>query len=176
MIQMTTRSKCVVWLLIAFGTGVAVGAAVSHFLQTDSPTQQTSLNRLQPSDEVIEEITQILNHCEPDQPFSNENAFGDWLSKYLDDHSDYAIETRPSTEFGIPDILVDNTLAIELKINPNKSKQDACVGQCIGYAQRWYTMLVLLDTPWRVRERLDTLLNRPGLEEIPIFELSSRDH
>ena len=173
---MTTRNKCVVWLLFAFVIGVAVGAAVLHVLQTNTPIQQTSLNRLQPSNEVIEEFTQILNHCEPDQPFSNEIAFEDWLSKYLDDHSDYAIETRPSTEFGIPDILVDNTLAIELKINPDKSKQDACVGQCIGYAQRWYTMLVLLDTPRRDIERLDTLLNRPGLEKIPIFELSSGAH
>jgi len=173
---MTTRNKCVVWLLIAFVIGVAVGTTVLHFLQTDTPIHQTSLNRLQPSNEVIEEFTQILNHCEPDQPFSNEIAFEDWLSKHLDDHSDYAIETRPSTEFGIPDILVDNTLAIELKINPDKSKQDACVGQCIGYAQRWYTMLVLLDTPRRAIERLDTLLNRPGLEKIPIFELSSGAH
>ena len=174
---MTTRRKCAVWLVIAFVSGAAVGAAISHFLQTDSPAQQTSFDRLQPSRKVIEEITQILDQCEPDQIFSREDDFGDWLSNYLRERSEYRIETRPSTEFGIPDILVDNTLAIEVKKDlTKKSDQDGCVGQCIGYAQRWYTMLVLLDTPRRVIERLDTLLNRPGLEEIPIFELSSGDH
>jgi len=171
---MTTRSKCAVWLLIAFISGAAVGAAVSCFLQTDSLTQQTNFDRLQPSQKVVEEMTQILNQCKPSRTFSDENAFADWLSNYLREHSDYRIETRPSTEFGKPDILVDNTLAIELKNElTEKGEQDRCVGQCIGYAQGWYTMLVLLDTPRRDRERLDTLLNRPGLEEIPIFELSS---
>lgn len=164
-------------MLIAFVSGAVVGAAVSHFLQTNSPAQQTSFDQLQPSRKVIEEITQILDECEPDQTFSNENDFGDWLSDYVRERSEYRIETRPSTEFGKPDILVDNTLAIEVKKDlTKKSDQDGCVGRCIGYAQGWYTMLVLLDTSPRVKERLDTLLNRPGLEEIPIFELSSGNH
>jgi hypothetical protein len=163
--------------VIVFVSGAAVGTAVSHFLQTDSPTQQTSFDRLQPPDKVIEEITQVLNHCEPDQTFSNENTFGDWLSNYLREYSDYGIETRLSTEFGKPDILVDNTLAIELKKDlTEKSDQDRCVGQCIRYAQRWYTMLVLLDTPASEVHDLDTLLDLAGLEEIPIFELYSGDH
>jgi|GEM_PF-5493673 uncharacterized membrane protein YfcA len=39
MIQMITRSKCVLWLVIAFAIGVAVGAEVSQFLETDSANQ-----------------------------------------------------------------------------------------------------------------------------------------
>ncbi len=173
---MTIRGKCVLWLVIAFVIGVAVGAAVSQFLQTDSSTQPTSLNRLQPPNEVIEEITQILDQCQPDQTFSDENDFGNWLFDYLRERSDYRIETGRSTEFGIPDIMIENALAIELKKElTEKSKQDRCVGQCIGYAQRWYTMLVLLDTPASEVHDLDSLLDLAGLEEIPIFELSSGD-
>ncbi len=173
---MTTRRKCVVWLLIAFVSGAAVGVAVSYFLQTHSRTQQTNFDRLQPSRNVIEQITQILDQCEPDQTFSGENDFGDWLSDYLRERSDYIIETRPSTP--IPDILVENTLAIELKINPNKSERDRCVSQCVRYIhqQQWNTMVVVLDTlPSEVHD-LDTLLDLVGLEEVPVFELSSGDH
>jgi len=173
MIQMTTRSKCVLWLVIAFAIGVAVGAGVSQFLQTDSSTQPTTLNRLQPPNEVIEEITQILDQCEPDQAFSREDDFGNWLSDYLRERSDYRIETRPSAPK--PDVLVENTLAIELKINPDKSERDRCVSQCVRYVhqQQWDTMVVLLDTPASEVRDLDSLLDLAGLEEIPIFELSS---
>jgi len=176
MIQMTTRSKCVFWLVIAFAIGVAVGAGVSQFLETDSSTPPTSLSRLQPPDKVIEEITQILDQCQPDQTFSNEDNFGNWLSDYLRERSDYRIETQRSTEFGTPDILVENALAIELKKELTKqSDQDRCVSQCIRYTQRWYTMLVLLDTPASEVHDLDSLLDLAGLKEIPIFELSSRN-
>jgi len=174
---MTTRSKCLVWLLITFVIGVTVGAAVSHFLQEDNPAQQTSFHRLQPPNEVIEQITQILEQCQPDQTFPNENDFGNWLSNYLREHSDYGIETRLYTKFGKPDILVDDTLAIELKKKLTEQRdKDRCVGQCVRYAQRWYTMLVLLDTPASEAHDLDTLLDLAGLEEIPVLELSSRDH
>jgi len=177
MIQMTTRSKCVLWLVIAFAIGIAVGAGVSQFLDTDSSTQPTSLSRLQPPNEVIEEITQILDQCEPDQTFSNEDDFGNWLFDYLREHSDYTIEAGRSTEFGIPDILVENALAIELKKKlTEQSKQDRCVAQCIRYTQRWYTMLVLLDTPASEVHDLDTLLDLAGLADVPVFELSSANH
>jgi len=171
---MTTRGKCAIWLLVAFISGAAVGATVSHFLQSDRPTQQTSFDWPQLSCDVIEQVTQILNQCEPDRTFSNENDFGNWLSDHLRERSDYRIETRPSTP--IPDILIENALAIELKVNPDKSERDRCVGQCVEYAQRWKTMVVLLDTPPSSANHLDTLLDLAGLEEVPVFELSSADH
>jgi len=98
----------------------------------------------------------------------------EWLSDYLREHSDREVEAAPQTEFGRPDILIDNALAIELKLElEEKADQDRCVGQCIGYAQGWNTMLIVIDVPRRDRERLDTLLNGYRSEEIPIIELST---
>jgi len=173
---MTTRSKCAVWLVVVFVSGAVIGSGLCHFLGPDNATGQAAFNQAQIPQNVVNQIAQIVDQCEPNRTFSSENDFGDWLSDYLRQHSDYEIETRPSSP--VPDILVENTLAIELKINPNKSERDRCVSQCVRYVyqQQWDTIVVLLDTPPSEVRDLDTLLDLVGLEEVPVFELRTGDH
>jgi len=173
---MMARQKCVVWILAALVLGGAVGFASSYFLQADWGAEQPEQGRSQASLELVEEITQLLERCELPQVLPDEASYSEWLSNYFREHSDRDIETEPTTGFGRPDILIDNALAIELKTELEaKSDQDRCVGQCLGYLQGWDTMLVLIDTPRRDSEHLNTLLTAYRSKEMRIVELSSGD-
>jgi hypothetical protein len=82
------------------------------------------------------------------------------------------IDLRPDTCQGVPDILIDDRLVLEVKVNPNKAERDRLLGQCAGYSREWVTWVVLIDTPsYRVRE-LEELLAAKGLEHILVFAFS----
>jgi hypothetical protein len=79
---------------------------------------------------------------------------------------------RPSTPYGAPDILIDDRLVLEIKINPNKGERDRLIGQCCGYSQEWVTWAVVVDMPQhRVRE-LEELLRAKSLHYIEVVPFS----
>ena len=82
------------------------------------------------------------------------------------------IDLRPDTSEGIPDILIDDRLVLEVKLKLNKAERDRLLGQCAGYSREWVTWVVLIDTPMhRVRE-LEELLAAKGLGHILVFAFS----
>jgi hypothetical protein len=88
-----------------------------------------------------------------------------------EDDEDEAIELacRERTPYGTPDILIDNRLALELKVDPNKAERDRLVGQCSGYSREWVTWAVVIDMPEdRVRE-LEELLKAKSLHYIEVI-------
>lgn len=127
---------------------------------------------------VCEEVAPILDDWEPEH-YDCEDEYADDLyqylcDEYLDDADSFAddIELRPGTDVGVPDILIDDRLVLEVKRQLNKAERDRLVGQCAGYSREWVTWIVLIDTPaHRVRE-LDELLAAKGLEHILVFAFS----
>lgn len=127
---------------------------------------------------VCEEVAPILDDWEPEQ-YDCEDDYADDLYQYLydeyvDDPDSFGedICLRPDTREGVPDILIDDRLVLEVKRNPNKAERDRLLGQCAGYSREWVTWVVLIDTPrHRVRE-LEELLAAKGLEHILVFEFS----
>jgi hypothetical protein len=82
------------------------------------------------------------------------------------------ITMRPNTPEGQPDILIDDHLALELKVNLSKSERDRLIGQCAGYSREWVTWIVLIDTPQHKVRELETLLKDKGLHRILVFSFS----
>jgi hypothetical protein len=127
---------------------------------------------------ICKEVAPILDRWEPQQ-YDCEDDYADDLYQflcddYIDDPDSSAedIDLRPDTCEGVPDILIDDRLVLELKLNPNKAERDRLVGQCAGYSREWVTWVVLIDTPsHRVRE-LEELLAAKGLEQILVFAFS----
>jgi hypothetical protein len=124
-------------------------------------------------EEVCTAIAPILDAWEPED-CSNENEFVEQLFDYLDAElpEGWDIEMCPATSEGKPDILIDDCLALEVKVNPIKTERDRLVGQTAGYSRRWVTWIVLIDTPASRAGDLEHLLVDKGLDRILIFDFS----
>ena len=127
---------------------------------------------------VCEQVAPILDDWEPEHR-ECEDDYADNLYQYLCDQyldspecSAEDIDLRRDTPEGIPDILIDDRLVLEVKLKLNKAERDRLLGQCAGYSREWVTWVVLIDTPMhRVRE-LEELLAAKGLGHILVFAFS----
>lgn len=122
--------------------------------------------------EICEEIEAVLDQWEPDGECNTEDEFVYDLADYLEENTDWEIEVMPDTSEGCPDILIGNLLALEVKLNPNKSERDRCIGQCAGYSRQWVTWIVLIDTSASRIGKLEDLLADKGLERILVWAFS----
>jgi len=120
---------------------------------------------------VCEEIGEILDRWEPED-YESEDDFVFDLGEYLDNESSCEIEVMPGIAGTRPDVLVDDVLALEVKVNPNKAELDRCVGQCAGYSRRWVTWIVLIDTPPSKIGWLENLLADKNLDHILVWSFS----
>jgi hypothetical protein len=58
----------------------------------------------------------------------------------LDDWEPEDIDLRPPTLEGVPDILIDDRLVMEVNRKLNKAERDRQVGQCAGYSREWVNL------------------------------------
>lgn len=110
--------------------------------------------------------------------YDTEDEYAEALFRYLkravkrefdDDEANVEIELWPDTDAGKPDLLIDDLLALELKVNPTGSECDRCIGQCARYSREWVTWIILIDTPSHVVRRLEELLTAKGLNYIDVI-------
>jgi hypothetical protein len=69
-------------------------------------------------------------------------------------------------------LLIDDCLALELKVNPDKAEGDRCVGQCGACSREWATWIILIDAPSHVVRDLEELLAAKGLDYIDVISFS----
>jgi hypothetical protein len=122
--------------------------------------------------EVYEEIAPLLEEWEPNENCQSEMNFTEDLASFLDENSEWEIEVCPETKHGIPDILVGDLLALELKINPGKTERDRLIGQCAGYAQEWATWAVVINAPASRVGALQNALDDSGLDHILVWSFN----
>lgn len=113
--------------------------------------------------------------------YDTEDEYAEALFRYLnravpealdEDDSEVEIDLWPDTSEGKPDLLIDDCLALELKVNPDKGERDRCVGQCGAYSREWVTWIILIDTPsHRVRD-LEELLAAKSLDYLDVISFS----
>jgi hypothetical protein len=157
---------------------VAAGAFITGAWWVKNQTEEAKKSRAEREDpdgveEVCVEIAPILDDWEPEE-YDSEDGFVEDLFEYLDREApeDWDIEMCPDTREGRPDILINDRLALEVKINPKKGERDRLVGQTAGYSREWVTWIVLVDTPRSRIGMLEDLLRDKGLERILIFDYS----
>jgi hypothetical protein len=122
-------------------------------------------------EEVCTVVAPILDDWEPDH-FETEDEYADDLFEYLAEETDFGIEMFPSTREGKPDILIDDLLAIEIKVALTKAERDRLIGQTAAYSREWVTWIVLIDTPNSRIGSLEKLLADKGLQHILVFAFS----
>jgi len=155
--------------LVGARVGALAGVLWSKGKTADS--KKSRAERYHPDEvyEVCNDVYELLAGLELYRDFEDENVYARIIAEYLDENSDWNIELWPRTPEGTPDILVEDFLALEFKLNPNKAECERCVGQCAGYSKLWPTWIILIDTPDSRAGRLEELLQDKGLEHLWIW-------
>jgi hypothetical protein len=157
--------------------GGLVGAALLQHHHDESKKSRAEKDDPEGVEWLCTVIGELLDDWEP-RCHDTEDEYTDDLYRYLnrelpdaldEDDPDVTVELRVSTEHGIPDILINDSLALELKVNPEKGERDRLIGQCCGYSREWVTWAVVIDMPEpRVRE-LEELLEAKSLHYIDVI-------
>lgn len=159
-------------LVIALGGAAAVGALVASEVRESKRLSRVERENPELAEEVFKEIAELLDAWEAED-CETEDDFTQDLAAFLDENTEYEIEVYPGTSLGKPDILVEDMLALELKVSPSKAERDRLVGQCAGYSRQWITWAVLLDTPASMIGDLERLLKDKGLEHILVWSFEA---
>jgi hypothetical protein len=126
--------------------------------------------------ELCQSVSEILEHWEP--PFFDyEDDYTEHLFDFLDEELDEGIEVemRTKTSRGLPDILIDDRLVLELKVEPKKTERDRLIGQCCDYSVEWVTWAIVIDMPEERVDALRELLDRKSLHYIDVIPFDAED-
>jgi hypothetical protein len=120
--------------------------------------------------ELCELVTEILDRWEPED-FDYEDDYTEDLYDFLDEElpEDISIRMRKKTTRGLPDILIDDRLVLELKVEPKKTERDRLIGQCCDYSVEWVTWAIVIDMPEAKVAALRDLLNKKSLNYIDVI-------
>jgi hypothetical protein len=155
----------------------AAGGVLAGAWWVKNETEQAKRSRAEVDDpalveDVCEDVGDVLDAWEPDPKCECEDDFTRDLAAYLTEATDWDIEVCPETSQGQPDILIQDVLALELKVDPNKSERDRCIGQCAGYSREWVTWIVLIDAEASKVGVLERLLAAKGLDHLLVWNFA----
>jgi hypothetical protein len=85
------------------------------------------------------------------------------------------VANRVRTEFGIPDVRIDDRLVLELKLGPHEGEKDRLIGQCCKYSLELVTWAVVIDMDEDKRDELVELLERKSLPYIEVIPFDDAD-
>jgi hypothetical protein len=160
-------------LLWAAAGGLLTGAWWVKNQNDEAKKSRAEKDDAEEVEAVCEAIGPILDDWEP-KDYDAEDGFVEDLHDYLVTETDgeFGIEMFPSTREGRPDILIDDILAIEVKVALAKIERDRLIGQTAAYSREWVTWIVLIDTPDSQVGSLEKLLADKGLDHILVFGFS----
>jgi hypothetical protein len=150
------------------------GAALGAFLiQNHHDEKRKSLAEKEDPDgcrELAETVSEILDRWEPEY-FDYEDDYTQDLYEFLLEelHEDIPVRMRRKTSRGLPDILIDDRLVLELKVEPKKTERDRLIGQCCDYSVDYMVWAIVIDMPDDKVEALRDLLNRKDLNYIDVI-------
>jgi hypothetical protein len=157
--------------------GGLVGAALLEHHHDEAKKSQAERDNPESVEWLCNLIGDLLDDWEP-RYYNTEDEYTAALYRYLnhelsdalEEHDpDVTVEMRTSTLYGIPDILINDSLVLELKVSPEKGERDRLVGQCCGYSRQWVTWAIVIGMPQhRVRE-LEELLEAKSLHYIEVI-------
>jgi len=157
--------------------GGLVGAALLEHHHDEGKKSQAEKSDPEGVEWLCDLTGNLLDDWEP-RYYSTEDEYTEALYRYLnrelpdaldEDDPDVTVEMRTSTLYGIPDILFNDSLVLELKVNPEKGERDRLIGQCCGYSRQWVTWAIVIGMPQhRVRE-LEDLLAAKSLHYIEVI-------
>lgn len=159
------NSSHLIWAL----GGVATGIYLSRNQLETSKKSRAEIDDPDGTEEVCEEIAELLEKWEPSDDCESEDEFTQDIADFLSENCEWEIEVYPDSPEGKPDILVGDLLALELKVSLDKSERDRLIGQCAGYSRLWVTWAVVINASESSLGRLVDLLEDKGLEHITVW-------
>ncbi len=161
------------WSHLAWAVGgLLAGTWLARKRIEDSKKSRAELDSPEDAEEAYEEIGDLLDKWEPNPECIIEDDFVNDLAAYLKSESDWETEVRPDTPAGVPDILVGDLIALEVKVNPKKTERDRSIGQCAGYSRLWITLMVIVDSSPSKIGRLREILADKGLDHIEVWDFA----
>lgn len=159
--------------------GSALGALLLQNHYDEAKKSQAEKDDPQGVESICTVVGDLLEDWKP-RGYDTEDEYTEDLYRYLtrllrdklDDSGDVDVALWPSTREGKPDILINDSLVLELKVNPNKAERDRCIGQCGGYSREWVTWIILIDTPSHVVHEIEELLDAKSLDYIDVIAFS----
>jgi hypothetical protein len=126
--------------------------------------------------ELCNTVSEILDRWEP-PGFDYEDDYTEDLYEFLDEELDHdiPIRVRRKTTRGLPDILIDDRLVLELKVEPKKTERDRLIGQCCDYSVEWVVWAIVIDMPGEKVKELRDLLDKKELNYIDIIPFDETD-
>lgn len=158
-------------LLTLLAGGVAGGLLTKAWMDHRAAQETKSRAELEEpglAKAVLEVLDQVFEQVSFRGEFKSERHIMNGLARYLRNKTDLEVEVEPNSPFGIPDILLDGVVALELKKGLKKTEMDRCVGQAAGFSQRWFTVILVFDTPTSKVQRMEDLMADKGLGYIPV--------
>src|SRR5947208_1783112 len=132
------------WSHLLFAAGAFMfGTWASRQELADAKKSRAERDHPDDCEAAFDEIAALLDVWEP-SGYETEDEYVDDLASYLEEQSGRPVERWPVTEAGSPDILIDDLIALELKISPNKNERNRCIGQCADYSRLWITWMVMI--------------------------------
>jgi hypothetical protein len=160
--------------------GGALGALLLQNHHDEAKKSQAEKDDPQGVESICTVVGNLLERWKP-RGYDTEDGYTKDLHRYLNrvlregldyDDEDFDVALWPSTCEGRPDILINDRLVLELKVNPNKGERDRCIGQCGGYSREWVTWIILIDTPSHVIREIEELLDAKSLDYIDVIAFS----
>jgi hypothetical protein len=157
--------------------GGLLGAALLQHHHDEAKKSQAEKDDPEGVEWLCNLIGELLDDWAP-RHYDREDKYTEALYRYLDrelpnaleeDDPDVTVEMRTSTSYGIPDILINDRLVLELKVSPEKGERDRLIGQCCGYSREWVTWAIVIDMPQRAVRELEELLEAKSLHYIEVI-------
>jgi hypothetical protein len=174
---MHSDSKDVRNIAVALALGGIAGAAIIQGHHDEKRKSQAEKDDPDGVEWICDLVWELLDDWEPPD-YEREDEYTDDLVRYLrhelrgerrDDGRQISLVKRTKTFSGIPDILVDDRLVLELKVDPKETEKDRLVGQCCKYSQEWVTWAIVIDMPDERVDKLVALLEAKSLNYIEVI-------
>ena len=159
--------------------GLLVGGGVFGAMLLENHYDDKRKSRAERADsegckQLCNTVSEILDRWEP-EGFEYEDDYTEDLYAFLDEEldNDIPVKIRRKTTRGLPDILINDQLVLELKVEPKKTERDRLIGQCCDYSVEWVTWAIVIDMPEDKVDELRELLEQKDLHYIDIVQFSS---
>lgn len=166
--------------VISLALGGLAGAAIIQSHHEEKRKSQAEKDDPEGVEWICGLVWDLLDDWEPPE-YENEDDYTDDLVEFLreelsgergEDGRRISVIKRTRTFCGIPDILIDDRLVLELKVDPRETEKDRLVGQCCKYSQEWVTWAIVIDMP---EERVDKLVDLLDAKSLNYIEVISFD-
>jgi hypothetical protein len=158
-----------------------LGGAAFGALMLQSHIDEKKKSRAEKEDpegckDLCNTVSEILDRWEPPD-YDYEDEYTEDLYEFLDEELEdgIPIQMRKKTTRGLPDIVINDRLVLELKVEPKKTERDRLIGQCCDYSVEWVTWAIVIDMPEEKVAELRGLLEAKSLGYIDIVEFNLDD-